>query len=752
MKNPGILFFNFLKNRKNLLIQLLLLFIFITFLHPHIAQKALAEEPGKIVMVVIDRISLDELIETPTPNIDRLLTEGAVGVMNTNTGSWKTPGSCYLTIGAGTRGRSPGEVKAFNSKEVYLNNPVGQLFTQRTGISPGKDSICVVNIQEIINSNLSLYYDVVPGALGETLKNGGIKTAVIGNADTVYDYRRYAPLIAMDAGGIVPSGDISRDCLIKDPLFPNGLRTDYKKVFELFQAFLKDNDFLIVETGDTSRLEEYKGVLKSSIFIEQKREAIRKADEITGRIAETLNLKKDLLIIISPTPSGDMIQKGNNLTPVIFAGKDINRGLLTSATTRRRGIITNIDIPFTLPSFFNLNAHPTMIGGQIYSLPSTDMMKELKAIADYALVNYGHRPTVVKSYIALQIVVFFVTLYMLLNKKKNHPLMNRALKGLLLLISIIPITLLIISLIPTPTLFSRFFYLLVLAFIITFILEIAFKKTVDMFLFANSITFFFILLDIAAGAPLMKNSVLGYCPIIGARFYGIGNEYMGVFIGSLITGSTLILDRLNTEGRLYISLGLKITAGLYLLTILVLASPALGANVGGTITAAIALFVTYLKISNKRVTKRELFYGILGVTCILLFLIYFDMNRIENAQSHVGKTIGLIKGNGISIVKDIIIRKLSTNFRIFKYTIWTRVFILSLIIFAVIFYKPANYIKSLAIKYPYTITGWTGSITASFIALMFNDSGVAPAATCVISAVTLAVYLILEEKEKGDVK
>lgn len=36
------------------------------------------------------------------------------------------------------------------------------------------------------------------------------------------------------------------------------------------------------------------------------------------------------------------------------------------------------------------------------------------------------------------------------------------------------------------------------------------------------------------GGPLMKRSYLGYDPIIGARYYGIGNEFMGVYIGATL--------------------------------------------------------------------------------------------------------------------------------------------------------------------------------------------------------------------------
>ncbi|MCK9927166.1 hypothetical protein MXD62_08295, partial [Frankia sp. Mgl5] len=43
-----------------------------------------------------------------------------------------------------------------------------------------------------------------------------------------------------------------------------------------------------------------------------------------------------------------------------------------------------------------------------------------------------------------------------------------------------------------------------------------------------------ILFDGFNGAEAMRRSYLGYDPVIGARFYGLGNEYEGILIGSAI--------------------------------------------------------------------------------------------------------------------------------------------------------------------------------------------------------------------------
>ena len=48
----------------------------------------------------------------------------------------------------------------------------------------------------------------------------------------------------------------------------------------------------------------------------------------------------------------------------------------------------------------------------------------------------------------------------------------------------------------------------------------------------------------------MKVSMLGYDPIGGSRYYGLGNEYMGVLIGSLVIGCMVLLDLVEKKKRI----------------------------------------------------------------------------------------------------------------------------------------------------------------------------------------------------------
>ena len=56
------------------------------------------------------------------------------------------------------------------------------------------------------------------------------------------------------------------------------------------------------------------------------------------------------------------------------------------------------------------------------------------------------------------------------------------------------------------------------------------------------ITILVIVIDCIFGTYLMKNNIMSYDAIIGARYYGVGNEYEGVSIASPIFAFAILLN------------------------------------------------------------------------------------------------------------------------------------------------------------------------------------------------------------------
>ena len=70
------------------------------------------------------------------------------------------------------------------------------------------------------------------------------------------------------------------------------------------------------------------------------------------------------------TPLGPLrdLQKNNRLTPIIVAGKGVGRGWMTSASTHRMGVVTNLDVGVTVLDFFGISPLPGQGGAAIRSI------------------------------------------------------------------------------------------------------------------------------------------------------------------------------------------------------------------------------------------------------------------------------------------------------------------------------------------------------------------------------------------------
>ena len=91
-----------------------------------------------------------------------------------------------------------------------------------------------------------------------------------------------------------------------------------------------------------------------------------------------------------------------------------------------------------------------------------------------------------------------------------------------------------------------------------------------------------VIVDGLLGGHLIRQSFLGYDPIIGARYYGIGNEYMGVVIGAVLLMVAAWLEWKRPTGR-WVKIG---TAFLFVFLVLYFAAPFWGTNAGGALAAS----------------------------------------------------------------------------------------------------------------------------------------------------------------------
>lgn len=274
------------------------------------------------------------------------------------------------------------------------------------------------------------------------------------------------------------------------------------------------------------------------------------------------------------------------------------------------------------------------------------------------------------------------------------------------------------------------FATIVLALFISSVLRVGFTTLEGRFAAMCLITGIVIIVDALAGAGLMKHSVLGYDSIGGARFYGIGNEYMGALIGSLIVGCGLLLDCVNTGVQTRAGQRMPACIILFIFTsgVLVLALPAIGANLGGTFAAIAGFGVAYILFLRKSVTWFQV--AITAGLGVLLILIVASMDAAQagGPLSHWGKTVLWVRESGISVLADAVRRKISMNFKLIRYTIWTKAFLVFIGAFAFIRIRPIGLAQKILTCRPGFASALSACLVAGGISLITNDSGIVSAA------------------------
>ncbi|MBO8141077.1 MAG: hypothetical protein H0Z37_02700 [Firmicutes bacterium] len=717
---------------------------------------------GKAVVLLVDGLSVNEFLDPRWTHLRRAAQGGVIGLMNARTAAATSPAAAHVTLGAGARARAGRRSGlAFDAGGRYQGQPVQQLYESLTGAAAGDDAVLFLGLAELQAVSAELPDRVVPGSLGQAVRDAGGRVAVIGNSDLFDAFRRHGVLLAMDAQGRVPLGSVSRELLASDPGFPFGRRTDYDATWEALAAVYPAADLIVVELGDLARLDAYRDWLSPGRFADLQDATLSRVDRFVGRLLDWSPALDTWLLVIAPTPPAPELRENLLLSPFLWTriggGASLPR-LATSATTRRAGIVANTDIPPTILAALDVPPPPRMVGRPVVaaapedlirdwpppSAPPADPWEALTLIFRRAALVRNLRPPAVQAFIGLSIAVFVAWIAWKLGAAalgvpgpESRPALWRW------VLSVLVAAPLAILLLPVAAAADPATAGLTLAGLTAGLAAVAAGATrragPDPFVLLALVTTIALVLDAVRGAPLIKSSILGYDPIVGARYYGIGNEYMGVLIASTLVGTTGLIDRARRPSALRWAV-----AAVYGGVVAVLASPGIGANVGGTVAATAGLAVTLVLIWNWPISWKTGVAVAAIVFAILAAAAAFDVAVGGNDASHLGRAAARALAGGWDGLAGIAIRKIQMNVRLLRWTIWSQVLVAALAVSAVALYRPIETIRRLDRAHPNLMRGIRGAVVASRVALVANDSGVVAAATTMIPATATLLYLAVD--------
>ncbi len=683
-------------------------------------------ENGKVIIIMLNRVGMEDMLQIESVN-GQLEDRGYMSLMNIRGSKGTSDIRSYASIGWGTRAYLKPEDVNF----VTLDEESGAIFKRRTGSEP--KNINDININKLNKTNESGEYGAHPGILQKELSKIGKTVSVIGNSSTPEKNHSYACLLGMDENGSIENGKID-GINVQDDKMPFGIRTDYESLKEYANDYYSKTDVLAIELGDTHRLDLYRENLSQKTYSEMKEKIYDNISDYISYVMSDVAGPNDRVYIVSPYPAVSEYKNYRRLSPVvIFEGQ--GKGILYSNTTRRKGVIGNVDIAADILDHFGIKSN-FMVGRSIQKIEKSDNIEFLRSEFEKMSTTYQLRIPVLYSYAVFEMLLWISIFICILIKGMVHEKVFYAFSEILQLTVVMPFALLIEPLFG----FDSKTLVVTTIFSLTVILYIALKKLIrgnlDRFIAISIMTGVGILADAATGQELIKRSIFGYDAMIGARYYGVGNEYMGILIGASLLSVAGLLQKEK----------IKKTAAIVVLavTIVILGFPKMGANVGGTITASFCFLFFVMRMYDVKIDFKKLLI-ISAFVCIVVAGMAFVDIFLIGSKSHLAGAIQSIMSGGPVVILQIISRKLAMNASLIGGSIWSKVFIMALFIVGVLFYKPFGILKRVCNEKEFLKKGWIAIIVGSFVGFAVNDSGVVSAATS-ISFVIISVLLLIMEK------
>ncbi|MHB9025734.1 MAG: hypothetical protein ACYC7E_16460 [Armatimonadota bacterium] len=719
------------------------------------ALAGFAEGREVVVLVIQDGISLDELFSVKDPAFQHLLARGALGVMNTRTADALTPGSAAVTIGAGARGC--GELQnawgqsfdlaawGFNSRESVWGASALQRFVQATGITAPDTAILQTEIKALQQVNAAVPGHIRPGQLGELLQHAGVTMAVYGNADQGAVPVRHAVAIAMNAQGWVPTGDVGRRTTLTDVSRPFGMRTDYAYLMRRVLALKFPRACMVVDTGDGSRLEAASPLLSTAQIDRLRSKTVTESWQFLTRLDNALAQRTDryLLLLTVLTPNGASTDQGDLLTPIFILGSEVRPGVITSSSTKRAGIVMNLDIAPTILRFFGLTSPANMPGGLITVGPHRITPAALRAANQEMVAIHQSRSPVLKGFIL--VLASSVLLYVLLSlalcysvKGSTSRVTFAVLRPVFLAVLLTPLVLLIA---PSLGIYRPLGSAIVLV-LATLLPAIALSRWVRdvrwVFAGIGMLTALVLCGDLLLGAPLLKSSLLSYSPIIGIRFYGLGNEYSGVLIGALLLGIGAWLD-LRTPTPRWL---LVVLCAIFVAVFLLIGSPRYGSDFGGMFAAIAGFSLMLGKLRPGRPLLHTMLLASLAGVALVALVLALNMRESLPQQTHIGHAFVAAQHKGPGVLWEIAVRKWAMNWRLVQSSWWAFALASMSVGALALAYRPINALHRTLSTHPALNASFLGILVAMSVALLTNDSGVVMAATGLLYLVFPLMMLI----------
>ena len=575
----------------------------------------------------------------------------------------------------------------------------------------------------------------VPGATFEqSLHMSGKQVDLLGdcNGDDTGTYTPQTNFIGLASG----------DSLLisaANPRAPGGKTTDATLVWKAVRTRLVNHDLVVVQWGDLVRLERERilGLVNPQSYQVHRANVIRELNKFAQIAAVNVNGREfpfPLTVwIVAPSPplshgrwnQLSVAWKINN-TPGAGVPRD-----LTSATTHTPGLIASRDLAPTLLSELGIAIPTAMTGSDCFSTTATPQSRDFMGQIDRMASMTQKLQTPLFSVLGtISGLSAFVCLYVLVTKR----VCARHTAVLLFLLRLTPGWMFALLLVP---MFKPETQTALLAEIAVISLLLALIRSPELLYAACAAA---VLTDAIFGSHNLSQSPLSAYPLTGIRFYGIGNEFMGLAIAGILIASSILRRALGSVPR-----NITVPITLFVVSTFILVYPSFGAKAGAAVTCGITFTAAIQRFRNKRISVWIPAIGV-GLGLMMLFIATYLGRMLGAEPTHVDLSVHAVSSGNAGYILSIVSRKALMAIRVAIHpgTIIGGVALLSLV--ALIISASRNWIDTLSNADPSYVQMLQAGVVGCGACVLFNDSGVV-AGILLLGALSITfLHRALEEK------
>jgi hypothetical protein len=443
------------------------------------------------------------------------------------------------------------------------------------------------------------------------------------------------------------------------------------------------------------------------------------------------------------------------LRMIAITGPHFGAGTLESSSTRQPGLVQLTDLAPSILAHLSIPRPSSLGGTPIKFVPageSSDQsaFKRLRALLDYDQSSHEVHSLVEPffyGWVLLQLALYLSAALLWKNgwgtASQRHQLLVNT-RRLATIAATVPVSTFLANLLP----WWRFSHPLisVIASVALFAAMISalallgpwHKRTFGPLVVVCVTTMAVLAVDVMTGSRLQLSSLMGLQPVIGGRYYGMGNTTFALFATAALMLCIAVGNHLITLGQRQNAAAAVAAIGIG--AVIIDAAPSWGSDLGGPtalLPAVIFLVVTILQI---KLTWRVWLAIGGGVGAFVVLLGLLDWLRPAESRSHLGRFVQTAIDGG---AWDIIARKLAQNANLFFSNPLSLLIPIVLVIFGYILFRPSWWAAA-PLRRPFADTpllrpGLIAIMIMWVLGFALNDSGAAIPAV----GATLACPLVI---------